>query len=121
MSIQTRRHFLATLSSAGAAGLISPLQSFAQEGPPQTTTIRLAKIEGEAAMRAYESTSEVLAFAPSQKRSHESHVVDEVAHRVVALLREAADVSAENVERVHDHGAQDLDGAASRRGSNNPA
>jgi hypothetical protein len=56
MSIQTRRHFLATLSSAGAAGLISPLQSFAQEGPPQTTTIRLAKIEGEAAMRAYESS-----------------------------------------------------------------
>src|SRR5262245_7569449 len=46
MSIQTRRHFLATLSSAGAAGLVSPLQSFAQEAPPETTTIRLAKIEG---------------------------------------------------------------------------
>ena len=46
MSIQTRRHFLATLSSAGAAGLVSPLQSFAQETPPETTTIRLAKIEG---------------------------------------------------------------------------
>jgi NitT/TauT family transport system substrate-binding protein len=46
MSIQTRRHFLATLSSAGAAGLVSPLQSFAEEAPPETTTIRLAKIEG---------------------------------------------------------------------------
>jgi NitT/TauT family transport system substrate-binding protein len=46
MSVQTRRHFLATLSSAGAAGLASPLQSFAQEALPETTTIRLAKIEG---------------------------------------------------------------------------
>jgi NitT/TauT family transport system substrate-binding protein len=42
---QNRRRFLATLSSAGAAGLIWQ-NSFAQDGPPETTTVRLAKIPG---------------------------------------------------------------------------
>ena len=41
--IPTRRRFLAALSSAGAAGLIGSPVPFAQEGPPETTTIRLAK------------------------------------------------------------------------------
>ena len=45
-------------------------------------------------------TSEVLAFAPEQKSQHETHVIDEAGDRVVALLREAADISAENVERA---------------------
>jgi len=40
---QSRRSFLATLSSAGAAGLIGAPPSFAQEAPPETTTIRLAR------------------------------------------------------------------------------
>ena len=39
--IQNRRRFLATLSSAGAAGLIGVPQSIAQEAPPETTTLRL--------------------------------------------------------------------------------
>jgi len=39
--IQNRRRFLATLSSAGAAGLIGVPQSSAQEAPPETTTLRL--------------------------------------------------------------------------------
>jgi NitT/TauT family transport system substrate-binding protein len=42
-TMQDRRRFLATLSSAGAAGLIGTPTSFAQEAPPETTTIRLAK------------------------------------------------------------------------------
>ena len=42
---QNRRRFLATLSSAGAAGLIGQ-NSFAQDGPPETTTVRLGKIYG---------------------------------------------------------------------------
>src|SRR5262245_47741376 len=42
-STQSRRRFLATLSSAGAAGLIGASNSVANEGPPETTTIRLAK------------------------------------------------------------------------------
>jgi NitT/TauT family transport system substrate-binding protein len=42
-TIQNRRRFLATLSSAGAAGLMAAPTSFAQEAPPETTTIRLAK------------------------------------------------------------------------------
>jgi NitT/TauT family transport system substrate-binding protein len=41
--MQDRRRFLATLSSAGVAGLIGGSNSLAQEAPPETTTIRLAK------------------------------------------------------------------------------
>jgi NitT/TauT family transport system substrate-binding protein len=45
-TVQNRRRFLATLSSAGAAGLVGSPKSFAQEAPPETTTLRLAKING---------------------------------------------------------------------------
>jgi NitT/TauT family transport system substrate-binding protein len=45
-STQSRRGFLATLSSASAASLVCAQSSFAQEAPPETTTIRLAKIPG---------------------------------------------------------------------------
>jgi hypothetical protein len=45
-------------------------------------------------------TSEVVAFAPKQKPQHEAHVVDEAGRRVIAVLREAANISAENVERA---------------------
>ena len=44
--MQDRRRFLATMSSAGAASLIGARSSFAQEAPPETTTVRLAKIAG---------------------------------------------------------------------------
>ena len=37
-----RRDFLASLSAAGAAGILGPRRSFADEGPPEITTIRLA-------------------------------------------------------------------------------
>ena len=39
---QDRRYFLAGLSAAGAAGLLGPRRALADEGPPETTTIRLA-------------------------------------------------------------------------------
>ena len=42
--MQDRRRFLAALSSAGAAGLFGAPTSFAQEAPPETTTIRLARV-----------------------------------------------------------------------------
>ena len=45
-------------------------------------------------------TSEALRFAPKQNPQHETHMVDEAGHRIVALLREAANTSAENVERA---------------------
>jgi hypothetical protein len=45
-------------------------------------------------------TSEMLALAPRQRPQHETHVADEAGHAVVALLREAAKVSAESVERA---------------------
>jgi NitT/TauT family transport system substrate-binding protein len=43
---QDRRRFLATLTAAGAAGLIGPTHSKAQDGRLETTTIRIAKIAG---------------------------------------------------------------------------
>jgi NitT/TauT family transport system substrate-binding protein len=39
--IQSRRDFLATLSAAGAAGVLGGRPSLADEGPPEVTTIRL--------------------------------------------------------------------------------
>ena len=48
---QNRRRFLATLSAAGAAGLIGASHSFGQEAPPETTTIRLAKNRTASALR----------------------------------------------------------------------
>jgi NitT/TauT family transport system substrate-binding protein len=44
--IQSRRRFLATLSSAGAAGLIGAPNSSAQDGRLETTTVRLGEIPG---------------------------------------------------------------------------
>ena len=45
-SAQTRRRLLATLSSATAAGLFAGGKASAQEGPPETTTIRLIQNAG---------------------------------------------------------------------------
>jgi NitT/TauT family transport system substrate-binding protein len=42
---QSRRHILRTLSSAVAAGLMGP-KGFAQDAPPEVTTIRLARVPG---------------------------------------------------------------------------
>ena len=45
MSIMpTRRHFLTTLSLAGAAGLVHPPRGLAEEGALETTTVRLPKV-----------------------------------------------------------------------------
>ena len=38
---QSRRHFLASMSAAGAAGVLGARTSLADAGPPETTTIRL--------------------------------------------------------------------------------
>src|SRR6266851_1473498 len=43
---QSRRRFLATLTAAGAAGLIHPPHSKAQDGRLETTTVRIGKIAG---------------------------------------------------------------------------
>jgi NitT/TauT family transport system substrate-binding protein len=45
-SAQTRRRVLATLSSATAASVLGGTRISAQDAPPETTTIRLAKIPG---------------------------------------------------------------------------
>ena len=43
---QNRRRFLAMLSSAGVAGVVGATHSFAQQAPPEITTVRLAKVSG---------------------------------------------------------------------------
>jgi NitT/TauT family transport system substrate-binding protein len=44
--VQNRRRFLKMLSSAAAASMITPSHLSAQDAPPETTTIRLAKHSG---------------------------------------------------------------------------
>jgi hypothetical protein len=44
--IQSRRRFLASLSAAGAAGLLRPRRALADEAPPEVTTIRLSFTPG---------------------------------------------------------------------------
>jgi NitT/TauT family transport system substrate-binding protein len=44
--IQNRRDFLASLSAAGAAGVLGTRRSFADEPPLETTKVRLARIPG---------------------------------------------------------------------------
>src|SRR5262245_46493024 len=43
---QTRRRFLTSVASAGAAGVLGARHSLADEGPLETTTVRLARIGG---------------------------------------------------------------------------
>ena len=40
--MQSRRDFLTALSTVGAAGVLGGGTSLAAEGPPETTTIKLA-------------------------------------------------------------------------------
>jgi NitT/TauT family transport system substrate-binding protein len=44
--VQSRRHFLNALSAAGAAGILGGRASLADDGPPEVSTVRLAKIPG---------------------------------------------------------------------------
>jgi NitT/TauT family transport system substrate-binding protein len=44
--VHSRRHFLASLSAAGAAGVLGTRRSFAEEPPLETTTIRLVRPSG---------------------------------------------------------------------------
>ena len=44
--IQSRRGFLANVSAVGAASILGARESFADEGPPEVSTVRLSKIPG---------------------------------------------------------------------------
>jgi len=44
--MQSRRHFLASLSAAGAASILGARGALADDRPPEITTIRLSKIPG---------------------------------------------------------------------------
>jgi NitT/TauT family transport system substrate-binding protein len=46
LAVHNRRRVLTMLSAAGASGLMGAAKSFGQEAPPETTTLRLAKING---------------------------------------------------------------------------
>jgi NitT/TauT family transport system substrate-binding protein len=43
---RNRRQFLASMSAAGAVSAFAGRGSFAEEAPPETTTVRLSKIPG---------------------------------------------------------------------------
>jgi NitT/TauT family transport system substrate-binding protein len=43
-TMQSRRHFLATVSAAGAVSALGTRAALADEGPPEVTTLRLARI-----------------------------------------------------------------------------
>jgi NitT/TauT family transport system substrate-binding protein len=45
-SKQTRRRVLAMLSSAAGASVVGGSKVFAQQAPPETTTVRIAKVAG---------------------------------------------------------------------------
>jgi NitT/TauT family transport system substrate-binding protein len=45
--MQSRRDFLATMSAAGAASVFGARGSIADEGPPETTTVRLSFLDGD--------------------------------------------------------------------------
>ena len=44
--VQSRRHFLASLTATGAAGVLGAPEHAADEGAPEVTTVRLGKIPG---------------------------------------------------------------------------
>ena len=48
--MQSRRRFLTSASLAGAAGLIGASRSLHAEPPPETTTVRISKYTGGAAV-----------------------------------------------------------------------
>ena len=52
-SIQSRRDFLASLSAAGAAGVLGGRGALAGEGPPEVTTLRLRRIPAICAAPGY--------------------------------------------------------------------
>ena len=85
-STQNRRRFLATLSSAGAAGLIGA-PALAQQAPPETTTIRLIKNAGICVAPQYVA-DELLRAEEHVPRLAESGLLtrDETALRRVPIL-----------------------------------
>jgi hypothetical protein len=103
-STQTRRRLLATLSSATAAGLIGSGKVGAQEAPPETTTIRLAKnasicsapqyIAGELLRADGFTDIEYVWFCRRRSGAANWILPCRVAHRMGASLSDAASASA---------------------------
>jgi NitT/TauT family transport system substrate-binding protein len=58
--IQNRRRFLASMSAAGAAGVLGARSSLADEGPPEVTTIRPAYWPGYACVAPMSIAEELL-------------------------------------------------------------
>jgi NitT/TauT family transport system substrate-binding protein len=58
--MQSRRRFLASASLAGAASLLRARESLATEGPPETTTVRLAKVTPAICLAAQYVADELL-------------------------------------------------------------
>jgi NitT/TauT family transport system substrate-binding protein len=58
--IQNRRRFLASISAAGAAGVLGARSSLADEGPPEVTTIRPTYWLGQACVAPMSIAAELL-------------------------------------------------------------
>jgi hypothetical protein len=87
-SIQNRRRFLTTLSSAGAAGLIGVSDALAQQAPPETTIIRLARYALQtlkeipyAKWRDYNAEDAIRYYA---LRLHEAGMIKSVPNKIIA-------------------------------------
>jgi NitT/TauT family transport system substrate-binding protein len=78
--MQSRRDFLASISAAGAAGMLGARASLADEGPPETTTLRLPLDPNLCAAPWYLAEDLLRAEGFSDIRYVPDAAVDAVAH-----------------------------------------
>ncbi|HSA80543.1 MAG TPA: ABC transporter substrate-binding protein [Geminicoccaceae bacterium] len=96
--IQSRRDFLATASLAAAAGVLGPRASLADEGPPETTTIRLRRIPAICVAPGYIADTLLRAEGFTDIRYIPDTPVDAVARGEIDFDLETAAWIASNVD-----------------------
>ena len=88
-TIQNRRDFLASVSAVGAAGVLGARTALAVEGPPEVTTIRLAKIPGICIAPQYA----VLDLLRAEGFAEVRYVADEAGRHSEGMARGELDFS----------------------------
>jgi NitT/TauT family transport system substrate-binding protein len=96
--MQSRRDFLTTLSAASAAGILGPRTSLADEGPPETTTLRLGRITAICAAPGYIADGLLRAEGFTDIRYLPRASVDAVARGEIDFDRETAAWVVSNVD-----------------------
>ena len=97
-TMQSRRDFLTTLSAASAAGILGPRTSLADEGPPETTTLRLGRITAICAAPGYIADGLLRAEGFTDIRYLPRASVDAVARGEIDFDRETAAWVVSNVD-----------------------